>query len=433
LWPALAGSSTSGDRARFRRPAILRFSTDSFMEEFMTLLNNEPQRLAEWRAKHETWRSPTPTPEPIEALPAFARSLNRLRLAQALPATTPTAAIATTAIATTGEAADDEPLTLYQPAHQRHYLVTACLVCRVPGLPDRLLDTGDDERVSFVLRRLRPKAPGPLPARFDLETCDEYAFAGTPQNQQWRKVGNGATLLPDEEPMPLFGATYVESDGRRRRLMAGVIPVGKREAYMAAPAAALDPANTAPPPDPRHAQLLSQVTDPWRSLLGLKARSTQLVMASRTAMFAEGLSVAEVNQRGYGLVAINAGDTVEQRAAAAQIQQLSWYLLLDFADYLDKYLSNVWAVIANAAPATGLSAAETALLNALNAANSHGKTLSAALKEIIGQRDALEATTAPYPPAPTRPILPGLPSCSRWQMWARWSIPPQGIPGLRRW
>ena len=47
-------------------------------------------------------------------------------------------------------------LKLYQPAHQRYYLVTACLVCGIVGLPDRALDSAHQERVSFVVRRLLP-------------------------------------------------------------------------------------------------------------------------------------------------------------------------------------------------------------------------------------------------------------------------------------
>ena len=43
---------------------------------------------------------------------------------------------------------------LYLPFHQRHYLVTASLVCRQLGLPDRTVDRKNGEKVSFVLRRL---------------------------------------------------------------------------------------------------------------------------------------------------------------------------------------------------------------------------------------------------------------------------------------
>ncbi len=388
------------DRARFRQPAILRFSTDSFMEEFLNLLNNEPARLLEWQATPETWRSPAPTPEPITPLPAFAQSLNRLRLAQVIPATTPEPVALPPATTAGGS------LKLYQAAHQRHYLITACLVCRVPGLPDRLLDTGNDERVSFVLRRLRPKVPGPLPSSFDLESCDEYAYTVTPRGQEWQKVEQPATLFPGEEPLPLFGATYLENDGRKRRLLAGVIPVGRREAYMAAPATTLDPANAAVPIDPRHTALLAQVTDPWRSVLLLEATTTARVQASRQAMIDEGLSEAEITALGFSQASIDAKTTAEQKATAAQIQQLSWYLLLDFADYLAKYVPNVWAVVIGAASVGDLGATEATLFNRLNGVSSQGTTLAAALTEIVTYRDDLESTTAPYPPGPNPAVPP---------------------------
>ena len=43
---------------------------------------------------------------------------------------------------------------LYQPAHGRFYLVATSLVCRLPGLPDHVVDTAKGERAAFVLRRL---------------------------------------------------------------------------------------------------------------------------------------------------------------------------------------------------------------------------------------------------------------------------------------
>src|SRR5947199_1975391 len=48
-------------------------------------------------------------------------------------------------------------LKLYQPLHQRYYLVTGSLVCRQFGMPDRTVRKQDGERTSFVLRRV----PGP--------------------------------------------------------------------------------------------------------------------------------------------------------------------------------------------------------------------------------------------------------------------------------
>ena len=61
------------------------------------------------------------------------------------------------------ESTAEEPLKLFQPAHQRFYLITAGLVCRLPGLPEKQLASGYGEQVSFVVRRLWPKAENPNP------------------------------------------------------------------------------------------------------------------------------------------------------------------------------------------------------------------------------------------------------------------------------
>src|SRR3712207_1495739 len=43
----------------------------------------------------------------------------------------------------------DGKLKLYQPLHGRYYLVTGSLVCRQLGLPDREVARSDGERTSF--------------------------------------------------------------------------------------------------------------------------------------------------------------------------------------------------------------------------------------------------------------------------------------------
>ena len=87
-------------------------------------------------------------------------------------------------------------LKLFQPGHMRFYLVSAALVCRQPGLPDRAVDAGAGERVGYVVRRLRLKpaaaaaaaATGRLPAEFNLTNSDEYAFV---DGKYWVKASAG--------------------------------------------------------------------------------------------------------------------------------------------------------------------------------------------------------------------------------------------------
>ena len=40
------------------QPAILRFATDMFMDDFLAMLENDPARLVEFIARPETWRGP---------------------------------------------------------------------------------------------------------------------------------------------------------------------------------------------------------------------------------------------------------------------------------------------------------------------------------------------------------------------------------------
>lgn len=139
-------------------------------------------------------------------------------------------------------AAPSEVIPMYQPAHERYYLVTASLVCRERGLPDRTVDTGNEESVSFVLRRI---------VHADVDTGGgghvEYGWFG----DEWRPVqnpGEVGRVTPDseegkektEEQIPLFPQTYgpdttLERSGGTRRLWAGLIPVARRETYESAP------------------------------------------------------------------------------------------------------------------------------------------------------------------------------------------------------
>ena len=45
------------------QPSILRFASDSFMDEFLALMNYYPNQLKQWVARAETWRQPSPAPD----------------------------------------------------------------------------------------------------------------------------------------------------------------------------------------------------------------------------------------------------------------------------------------------------------------------------------------------------------------------------------
>ncbi|HEU5132917.1 MAG TPA: hypothetical protein VFT26_12465, partial [Pyrinomonadaceae bacterium] len=245
LWPIAAGSSDIALRRNaLRKPVILRFAADTFMDDFVNLLETDPSRMHELVATPETWRGPVTDTAPAKPAPLFARKLSRLGLAAAkkkglVPAPS---GKGVSSLLTLNTAVQPKKLKLYQPAHQRYYLVASSLVCGRTGLPDRAINAGRQEKVSYVVRRMFP--PGrldiniPLPA-FDPATWEEYAFVSTATGNRWQRIPNqtqatAGVLIDGEDQLPLFAMNFTEDDGRSRRVVAGLVPVGKREAYMGA-------------------------------------------------------------------------------------------------------------------------------------------------------------------------------------------------------
>ena len=384
LWPAAAAAGgTAARREQLRRPALLRFASDTFMEDLIALLENDPARLTDTVARYETWRDTVKRPDAVETVPKFALPLRRLRLAGerkkaatalALSGGSPDA----TAVAVASNVAAAKTLKLYQPAHQRYYLVAAGLVCARAGLPDRVVNAGRGERASFVVRRLLPAAVRdpktnalvpfidpqsgqvrreiPLP-KFD-ETWEEYAFVTTPEGDAgWRKVvGAGAEtageLVAGEDQLPLFNLGFTDDEGRGRRILAGLVPVGRREAYMTAAhlprqtsngngssaqpnAAAVPDAQT----DPRALRLRLEVTEPWKRLL---ERADALRMMQYPDKW-KPANVVQTPSEDEPMTA--AGLNASLKSAREQIQTGSWYVLLDLAAFLNEHLNNVWQVV----------------------------------------------------------------------------------------
>jgi hypothetical protein len=387
LWPELTPAG-NGQRAAFHRPAILRFGDDDFMETFMGLLAEEPHRLADWQAVPETWRGPATEPIPVASLPSFAQRLHRLRLG--LAAVSDPAKAAPPALNEAMIPAGR--LKLYQPAHQRYYLVAANLVCRVSGLPDRLPDNGAGEQTGYVVRRLLPLNPqtNPEPTSKNLDQFEEYAFVVTAAGSRWQRlgpVGAAATqmLAPGEEQLPLFGVGYAEN-GRSRRLVAGVIPVAKRETYVGTAVTTDDNAasnGTGAADDGRLDLLLADVIEPWRRLLDEAQKSLDRQIREETP-------------------------PPEERAAlikevAEQVQGASWYILLDLATFLADYLPTVHANLSGPPLPPGAQQDLLALLQ--NETGTGGRSLAAALHDIEAYRDMLENTAVSYPTGSGWPFL----------------------------
>ena len=116
----------SKDNTPGNAPVLLRFANDNFMDSLQTTLRDAPERLSEWTARFETWRDGIPDPIPSTPASPLARRMGlRAKSAAELSPPAPT-----------------RLPKLYQPAHQRHYLVAAQLVCETPGFPDRVIDRG---------------------------------------------------------------------------------------------------------------------------------------------------------------------------------------------------------------------------------------------------------------------------------------------------
>ena len=200
------------------QPQILRFANDEFMSELLATLETDPARLSQYAVMEETWRGPgtAPAREPsrwldrptTKVLGLQRKLLLKTRAAEVAAAPLPAPVLASAPVPVAR-------LKLYQPAQMRHYLVSGSLVCQAPGLPDRAVNPAR-HKVSFVVRRLFPKAPGaagqPLPNAAQTALWDEFAFVLGGKVGQWQKVaaaddeGAGATLVRGEERLSMFPA-----------------------------------------------------------------------------------------------------------------------------------------------------------------------------------------------------------------------------------
>jgi hypothetical protein len=450
LWAAATNATDPAVRQTFSRPAILRFASDTFMDEFLAILENDPAQLSTLVAKPETWRGPIPPSTSTAARPptvpqsSLARQLQRLRLIAERKRQGP--AVAIPAVVTDAAPPQDR-LKLYQPAHQRYYMIAACLVCRLVGLPDRTLDTARQERVTFVVRRLVHPDPSQTSAACDPDSCDEYALVQTPRGRVWRQITDanrrkGDVLIPGEEQLPMFAVHFRADDGHRRRLLAGLIPVGKREAYLGAAKDTAGQASETQPgaeggtagvasTDPRMILLYTQITEPWKRLLE-QAESVRILHDG------EPTTIPPADPPPDPPAPTPGARHALLKKTREQIQTVSWYILLDLARYLEQYLPEVWKVVDGQAPQQGLGDADALnLLMALTGTTSGAGLVSAltvgsplytaqdvkpslrqALQDVGAVAEALEGVTAPYDrePDPTQPPPPG-PS------WPDWLFP----------
>lgn len=332
LWSAGGGRGLS--------PSILRFASDDFMEQLMACLENDPGRLGDYIARPESWRSPQGSAQPgdlIDRVPLpsplkTSRFATRLKSAPVPP---PPLSPVT------------QPLKLFQPAHQRFYVVTATLACALPGLPDRKPDTAQ-ESVGYVLRRLLPTGGnGPLV---------EHGFVKGATGPRWQRLAGDdpGLLAPGEEVIGVFPLNHRDGNGLRRSLWGGMVPVARREEYLAASVAnvapslvegqiaALGSASPAARPNSklaRLAELRMDFIEPWKAMV-------------QSAIKAANEIKADVDDGSS-----NANRQQQLRERNLQYQTQSWLLLADFWSFVGRHMPRLRDAIRNQSEA-GLSTAE---------------------------------------------------------------------------
>ena len=348
LWARFgATSADAASAADQARPAILRFASDDFMEQMLGTLARDPSSIDALVARPETWRSPMAEQADLierTPIPRIAQSGLRKLLAKK-----PKASVA----ATTHEADDPHaqaqilklPLKLYQPAHQRYYLVASSLICGLPGLPERAVVPGATEQVNYVIRRLLPAAPG------NADELSEFAYVKNAQGGRWQRVSDAAgEFVAGEELLPVFPLTYRDDAAHARTLWGGFVPVGRREEFVSAnvdraaapPFAAGQQELLAIPESPakrksklaRVTQFQMEVAEPWKNLIRSSFRSQD----AKSGLEFDGKTEP-------------AGD-LRKRIFEFNLQQqnVSWLILLDLADFLSLHLPDVWTAIENSDP-----------------------------------------------------------------------------------
>jgi len=369
--------------AALSQPQILRFASDEFMNELLSTLETDPAALSGYAVAEETWRGPAAAParQPSRWLERSSGEVRGVRRKALLTSRASARAATTAAVAAADAVPPPATLKLYQPAHQRHYLVSGSLVCQTPGLPDREINPAR-HKVSFVLRRLFPKTPvaadQPLPDAAQTPLWNEYAFVLRGKAGEWQPVAAAddeaadAQLMAGEERLSMFPAFFAQDDGHRRRLFIGSVPVGRREAYQGAAANSAPP--SAPPGperaqeraqrlgtlDPRVVQFQAQVVGPWKALVNA-------VMSAGPA--GPGVSPDDVPRLEAARperVFLRSGDSFNRaladpdslRVERSAMQISSWYLLLDLYLFLSKQLPAFWAAATSPAPQFGQPEAE---------------------------------------------------------------------------
>lgn len=202
------------------------------------------------------------------------------------------ASLATMAPHRTSDGTASGPYRLYQPLSQCYYLVTASLVCRRVGIPDRAVRPSKGERTTFVVRHLADDgseqawipATGP-PATPSASPTGSWIPAAPPTGS-WITAAPGQLAVGEEQlPMhaaPVAGfappgttaAAFGMSEPGRRTVHYGYIATSRRERMVTAlpDQAAVDKLLSIDPSQKEEVilgDLVSRVIQPWGVLLSV--------------------------------------------------------------------------------------------------------------------------------------------------------------------
>ncbi len=395
----LAPSPLWGDRASWVRvpnqalkeqPVILRFANDSFMDEMMAMLQQAPWRLSEWIARPETWRKPMKSPAPIlksraernvvgmynkTKLVMQQQSVGRQKAMQSLP-------VIASKLAYDQSLNNHDPIKLYQASHQRYYLVSASLTANQSRYPDHLLNLSNNESASFVVRAVARRTTKKIAKNektlnsSDLsakqsrslaraEQWYEYALVTTEFGLVWKELGLYQPespalqqLVPGEEKQPLFPVTYQNHCDQNRQILAGTIPVSQRETWLAAPGAGnLDHSHVANAVLSHeggitHLKELFQadVSEPWKALI-------EQAQSFKTSIHADENTFPS-SPFSWNPIKAAADEARALKTARDQLQTGSWYVLLNFANFLEEFLPEIWQFLKGEKTSAQLNSAQ---------------------------------------------------------------------------
>lgn len=237
-----------------------------------------------------------------------------------------------------------QPIKLYQPLHGCYYLVTASLVCRQIGLPDKTINRADGESVAFVVRRLTPQG--------------EEAWIPAGQSGFWQHVANKQTLAPGEERFPMHPVTVcakpatprsVFTDNIERDLHYGYIVTGNRDKYKDT-VARTTPTATSP----------TTLVNDFLNQAEADAQTAGIDYSFRADLFQRRVYEPWVQLTETALPA--SAPTSGVGLTATEEQQL--YSLLELGDFLKNNLPTLWDALLNHV-ATGLVGDMAALFELL--------------------------------------------------------------------